>query len=575
MSLFASLEIGKKSLSTAQAGQSTTGHNVSNVNTKGYSRQQVQQTAARPSASGTGLGVEMTGVRRIHDEFTKIKIVDEASQVGTWKTKADVLTRAEIIYADLEGHGLKGALNEFWGAWGTLANEPERQAHRTTLVSKGEQLANRFRTVDNQLSELRKDLSARMEIQMLEVNDMAQKIAKLNKQIQQVEAKGHNANDMRDERDTMVQEISERIEIKWFENKKGEFEIQVGNGHFLVHGREANPLITINAKGEIGHFGIGIRAGNGKEYDVGLHTKSGSLKELMDSRDILLKNYQEGINSMVKELAFNVNKLHASGTGIHSARNRETSAYGVNGEAREKPLPFLKDGEFEIQMIDEDEEISKVITVTVDAGVDTLDSIVEKINLAADAYETDPNTGERVMKKMPEFKATINEDGSVSLVSGLRKQFIYGKDETNIMPLLGFNNFFHVVNGAIDMRVNPELAEDEMKISAGKDLIPGDNSIAIEIASLQFQPVLNDGTVTLDEFYNSQIADVGLRLQRAQRGEKNHRQTLDQYEVLRDSVSSVNIDEEMANMVKYQRAYEASAKFMSSIDEMTQTVINM
>lgn len=443
------------------------------------------------------------------------------------------------------------------------------------MIAKAEQLANRFRTVDNQLTELRKDLSARMEIQMLEVNDMAKKIADLNKQIMQMEAKGYNANDMRDRRDIMVQEISERIEVKWFENKKGEFEIQCGNGHFLVHGRETNALIPVRVKGEPGHFGIGIRTENGKEYDVGIHTKKGSLKEFMDTRDILLKNYQEGINSMVKELAFNVNKLHASGTGIHAARSRETSAYGVNGEAREKPLPFLTDGTFEIKMVDEDEDVSKVIEVELDAGTDTLDDIVKKINLAADAYETDPATGEMVMKKLPELKAVINEDGSVSLVSGLGKKFIYGEDNTNILPLLGFNNFFHVVDGAIDMRVNPELLEDEMKIAAGNDLIPGDNSIAIEVAALQFTPVLNQGTVTLDEFYNSQVADVGLRLQRAQRGEKNHRDTLEQYEVLRDSISSVNVDEEMANMVKYQRAYEASAKFMSSIDEMTQTVINM
>ena len=117
--------------------------------------------------------------------------------------------------------------------------------------------------------------------------------------------------------------------------------------------------------------------------------------------------------------------------------------------------------------------------------------------------------------------------------------------------------------------------EDEMKIVAGSDLIPGDNNIALQIADLQLKPTMKEETISFDEFYNSQSTDIGLRVQDAQRGVKAHTQMRDQYEALRDSVSSVNLDEEMTKMVKYQRAYESSAKFMGTVDQMTQTLVNM
>ena len=157
----------------------------------------------------------------------------------------------------------------------------------------------------------------------------------------------------------------------------------------------------------------------------------------------------------------------------------------------------------------------------------------------------------------------------------MAKQFIFGEDETNVMSVLGFNSFFHFEKGAADIVVASDIIDDEMKIAAGSDLIPGDNKIAMEIANLQLKATMNDETMSFDEFYNNQITDIGLKVQDAQRGHNAHSQMLQQYEALRDSVSSVNLDEEMTKMVKYQRAYESSAKFLGTINQMTQTLVNM
>ncbi|MGK0289177.1 MAG: flagellar hook-associated protein 1 FlgK [bacterium] len=577
MSIFTSFEIGKKALSASQAGQTSTGHNIANVDTKGFSRHEVSQSASRPMASGAGTGVEIDEIRRIHDNFTIKKIIEEQNNVGSFSTKTDILKRAEIIYTDLEGNGLRAALDEFWSAWAGIANQPESEALRTALLSDAQKLANNFRVVDRRISELRKDLNSRMEVQVLEVNDLAKKLAKLNTQVQTIEFQGGNANDFRDQRDLLLQEVSEKINIQWFEDDRSLLQVSLGNGQLLVDGRNANMLLSLrNTDGaELGMSDVAIRAKSGTVYKISDNLKGGVIHEYQSQRDGNLKKYQNDLNLMVRELAFQVNTIHATGTGIESARFRETSAYGLDANARNNPLPFLESGSFEIQLVNQDDnEISDIISIDLEAGTDTLDSVVEKINLASDAYEYD-DEGNKTLKKNHTLKAKINEDGSVSLVGGLGKKFIFGEDQTNVLALMGFNAFFHVVDGAKDLRVNQELIENEMAISAGKGLLPGDNRVALDIASLQFKPIMRDETATFDEFYNAQVADVGLRVQRAQKSEANHQQILDQFITLRDSVSSVNLDEEMANMVKYQRAYESSARFMSTINEMTNTLVNM
>jgi len=574
MSLYGSFEIGKKALHASQMGQSTTGHNIANVGTDGFSRQEVTQAASKPMSDGKGTGVDVTGVRRVQDQFTKEKVVNEQTFVGTWQTREKTLTEAEIIYTDLEGSRLRGALNEFWGAWSSVANEPESATLRKYLLVKAQELTKDVRSFDDRLTDFNATLNARVTAEIQEVNQITREIAILNKQVEQLEKRGLQANDARDRRESLLQQLAEKIEIRWFESERGTMEVQIPNGEHLVHGRKnfaLNPMKTVTGAGDIR---IGLTTSSSMDTDITDIIKEGSLKELVNQRDGNIKTYQIGLNEMVREIAFRVNQLHTGGTGISGIKTSEISAYSLTSEAINKPLPFLKSGNFEFKLLDDNHEIEEVISVNLEAGVDTLESVVRKINQAGDAYETTPE-GKEVLKEVAKFKAVINRDGTITISSGMGRPFIYGKDDTNILTVLGLNCFFHMSKGASDIQVNSELVDNEMKIVAGSDLIPGDNRIALEIAELQFKPVMADGTVSFDEFYNSQITDIGLKVQDAQKGLNSHGQMLEQYEAIRDAVSSVNLDEEMTKMVKYQRAYESSAKFMSTIDQMTQTLVNM
>lgn len=576
MSLLGSLEIGKKSLNAAQLGQHTTGHNIANVDTEGYSRQSVTQASAKPLSDGRGQGVDVLNIRRMQDGFTKEKVVQEQTMVGSLATREQILTDAEILFTDLDGNRLRGSLDEFWSAWGQVANQPESVALRKALVVKSENLTQRFNVFQNRLNEFRDTINSKIVGEVTEVNQLSREIAETNKQIGQIENRGMQANDARDRRDVLLQKLSEKVDVQYFENERGNMEVQLANGMNLVHDRNAYEVVPKMDASKKGDIFLSLRNPPGIAQDITDVLQEGSLKEMIRQRDTNIKEYRENLDLMARELAFQVNAIHSQGTGINATKTREISAYALNQEARTQPLPFLKDGHFGFQVRDESGATTSVIDVQVEAGMDTVETIVEKINVAANNYEVvNAETGETKMKENTEFKAVLNEDGSVSLESGMGKTFMYNGDDTNTFAVLGLNTFFQTLDGASDIRVNQELAADEMKIATGYDNVPSDNRIALGIAELQRKNALNDGTTTFDEFYNSQITDIGIKVQDAQRTHSNHTEMLGQFEAIRDSVSAVNVDEEMANMVKYQRAYESSAKFLSTVDEMTQTVINM
>ena len=577
MSLYGSFEIGKKALAASQMGQATTGHNIANADTEGFARQELSQAAAKPGSDGKGTGVDITGIRRKQDGFTKQKVVDEQTLVGSWETRDKILTEAEVIYTDLEGTRLAGAMNEFWSSWNSVATEPESVTLRKTLVTKAEELAQDFRAFDKRLTEFNDSLNGRIVAELHEINQITGEISMMNKQVEQLEKRGLPANDARDRRELLLQQLSQKVEVRWFESKRGTMEVQIANGQHLVHGRdnyELTPLKSVEAKGDIR---LALNSSAGVQADVTDTIKNGGLKELINQRDGNIKQYKEDLNLMVNELAFRVNSIHGNGTGINGAKYTETGAYILDKEERQNPLPFLKSGAFEIKLINEHKEIEEVYTINLQAGVDTIETVIDKINREAGAYETvgEGDQKKEVLKEITPFKAELTPDGIVKLSAGMGKQFIYGEDNTDLKPILGLNCFFHLTNGARDIQVNQEFVEDEMKIVAGTDLIPGDNRVALAIAELQYASTMNDETTSFNEFYNAQITDIGLKVVNAQKGLRSHSQMLEQYEALRDSVSSVNLDEEMTKMVKYQRAYESSAKFLSTVDQMTQTVINM
>lgn len=560
-SLFTQLDMGKRTLMAQQSGMSTVGHNIANIDNENFSRQRVDLDPQHPFRSRFGAGVDIHQVERITDRFLTKRLIAEQSRGGNAEIRENGLRRLEALFAEVEGFGLRNALNEFWAAWGRLATQPEAEIFRQDLIASGQRLATRINGLDRDFRQMRKELNGRIAERVERANQLAGQIAGLNKRIQQTDRGRGEANDLRDEREGALKELSKLIQIDWFESEDKMVKVSIGNGFPLVTGRRANSVEASFDNEEIGFFSLRGIDPKGISRDLTPHIQAGELKEFVVLRDKIVVGLIERLDELASELAFRINRLHNSGTGLNATYDRLTSSFALKPDAIAQPLPFLKDGLLSIHLVGQNNAYLETYQVELRAGEDTVQDVVNRIN----ATVANPDL----------LRAAVNSDGSVTIEAQGAFDFVLGEDETDFTAIMGFNNFFENLQGARDFRINRRLVEQPNRISTGRGLLPGENSVALAINQLQFEPTMTGESITFDEFYNGMLAELGLMINRAQEELRNQRLILDQFQKLRNEISSVNMDEEVADMVQFQRGFEAAAKFITSVDEMTRTVIDM
>lgn len=560
-SLFSQLDLGKRALQAQQAGMAVAGHNIANVGNENFSRQRVDLDPQHPQKSRFGTGVDLKAVERITDGFLNRRLIGEQARDGELAMRGDGLRRLENLFNDAEGLGLRAPLNAFWDAWGMLANEPESEIFRQEVIGASRALARRFNGIHAELVALRTDLNGRIALQVERINQLADQLVEQNRLIQQTERGTGETNDLRDEREATLKELSKLVRFDWVEDENHLVTVSIGDGWPLVVGRRANKIEASHDNVELGMFSVRGIDPKGIPRDLTGTIRGGEMRELINLRDKTVVGVMDKVNQLASELAFKVNRVHASGTGINATFDVMRSSFALREDALDKPLPFLRDGIFRVHMIDSENNFLQTFEVQVNAGQDTVRDVVNRINQVVG----DPDI----------FEARLEPDGSVVLASKNPTRFVLGRDDSDFAVVMGFNNFFENLEGAKDFRINERLEKNPNQITTGNDLLPGDNSKALEIHGLQFEPNMEGNSITFDEFYNGLIAEMGLMLNRANAEAKSQKLVVDQFQKLRNEVSSVNMDEEVADMVQFQRGFDAAAKFLTTVDEMTRTVINM
>ena len=560
-SLFSQPDLGKRALMAQQAGMNVAGHNIANINNEDFSRQRVQLEDQHPRKSMFGQGVNIGSVERVTDRFTTQRVIAEQARLGGLSVREQTLAKLEQIFNEMETGGLRATLNEFWDAWGHLANQPESEIHRSELITKTRSLTRKLNEMGGQLRGLRTEVNGRMSLQIEQINQLAEQLAVQNTNVQRTDRGRGEASDLRDEREATLKRISRLIEIDWFEDDDKLIQVTAGNGWPLVAGRRAGRLEASLKNNELGMFSLHGIDPQGISKDLTGEIREGEMAEMFRLRDETILGFVKRLDEFTTEMAYKINRLHSSGTGINSSTDSLRSSFSLKPDAQVKPLPFLRDGIFRIHLVTEDNEILETYEVELEAGRDTIRDIVDRINATV---------GESGL-----FGATLNSDGSVTLASNGVYNFIIGDDETEFSVLMGFNNFLETLRGATDITINEGLVRKSNTISTGKDLVPGDNTVALAIHDLQFKPTMQGDSITFDEFYNGMLAELGLIVQRSQTDKRNQQVIVDQFQKLRNEISSVNMDEEVADMVQFQRGFDAAAKFITTIDEMTRTIIDM
>ena len=314
--LFHGLEIGKQALLTHQLSMMTIGHNMANVNTPGYSRQRVQVTTAMPIELATynlGSGITAEGIEQIRDLFLTSQYRRENKSLGEWTYKEKTLSQIETFFSEPSSEGLGSALDAFWDSWSSLAaGDADSSTPRNQIITNANTLITAFHSLDRQLSELITSTDADIVSRMDQLNLLARQVGNLNRLIVSEELGGQSANDLRDQRDYLIDEMSQLVEVSTREKANGAATVYV-SGLAIVENADAFELgtRTISEDNTIKHQVVW------KNSNTTITLYGGELRGLLDIRDRVAPGYRERLDDMAATLINQVNALHQQGIDLY------------------------------------------------------------------------------------------------------------------------------------------------------------------------------------------------------------------------------------------------------------------
>ncbi len=490
-STFGSFEIGRRAIHVQQKGVQVTGQNIANANTEGYSRQVVHMKALVPPAvpgvvTPPGYGVEVADIDRVKSEFYRGQIMKAVTAQHYWERLGQTVDGIEAIFQEPGENSINVYLNEFFDAWQELSVNPESYAVRISLREQAVSLTSLVRDIYERLDEYKFDVEKEMETAVNQINSLAAEIAGLNEKISYLQALGQKSNEMLDDRDLRLQELSGFVNIRVIQRANGSLEVLAG-GRLLLHDDRSFPLamktLEVDENGnEVGDDESGRQvAVIVNSLGAELTVEGGALAGMLESYNEVFPRYQGSLNELVSALVKEVNALHRRG-------------YGLDGKG---------------PVFDENE------------------NLVEGLN---NFFE--PITGEDLIK-----------------------------------------------NAARYFKVAEEILEDPGRIAAAVDeegdppaISPGDGSNALAIARLREALVLggeDEGhTTTFHDFYRAMIADLGVEGRETGRMLQSITSVAARLREHEEAISGVSLDDEMINLVQYQHAYTAAARFLNVFDEM-------
>lgn len=317
---FLGLNIAFRSLMAHQQAMEVVSHNVANVNTPGFSRQEpvfcaegpytVPEATRSTQAGQVGMGVQVTQIRRLNQNFVSRSIWMENQALGHWEVMRESLQHIEAIMPEPSDGGLSNTLDAFWGAWRDLSADPESMALRAAVSEQGARLADVIRTYSEQIAAYRQELNTQIQTYVQDINDIVKEIAQLNDQIVAVRAVGDQPNDLLDQRDQLVDRLSELCHITYTEEEGGTATILMG-GHFLVMRGEAAVLEAVPSVGDPTLLDV-----EWVDRSVAVAPGGGRLGGILEARDEAISGVLTSLDEIAAALVSEVNAVHRMGYGL-------------------------------------------------------------------------------------------------------------------------------------------------------------------------------------------------------------------------------------------------------------------
>ncbi len=650
-STFMGIEIGKRGVIAHQVSLNTTGHNLSNLNTEGYSRQRVVMSTAdpiykadltreqRPGQMGTG--VKVASIKRIRDEFVDDRIVTQKASVGYYKIREAYLVQIEHVYNEPAAKNmpsLSTSYDEYVSAWNAVAKNPTDNGARQTLVGAAKSFSARLNAHYKKILEIQQNADKRIRTNVAEINNLTEQIVKLNTEIKKTKAMRDNPNDLMDKRDLLVEKLATLTNISIQRGGEDDFIVYIGSQH-LIQGDKREKLVVIDDPENEGQAKIVWQKDNREVV-----FKDGEMKGLLVIRDIEAAKKLRQLNSLAINLTETVNDIHRDGFGLNRSTNNNFFRHiALTRDARGN-YDRDNDGVFDstvlfrisgLQKLKLNQQVGTEGVINLGrshvngeniliryTATDTVKDIIERINKSNAGVSAYLNHRNQLT-----FKATMSqdrqymdhvirhiEDSGNFLVNyaGMLKQSgqagAFDWETVNaVTRIQGGERYYsiaykkHAANWfSVSKAINRGI--DNIAVRQGTDTdgdgyvdrpnTTGDARNAHLIVSvhdtqadrsgsdsqtkLDHNPVfVEKSNLSFRSFMQFMVRDIGIISQDAKIGVSKETAILKSLEQTRKSISGVNIDEELANMIKFQHGYSASARIITAMDRMLETIIGL
>jgi flagellar hook-associated protein 1 FlgK len=616
--------MGKRSLNAHNQALNTIGHNLSNASTEGYSRQRVQLGAADPlyapdlsreeTPGQIGQGVSVTSIERVKDDLLEGRIDAESGLEGYWNTRDKFILQLEQIHNEPSDSSVRTRMDKFWDAWQELSLRPSDTAAREAVLSRGEGLAESMRDRYRRLSDFRSAVDGDIRGTVSQVNDLAREIAGVNLEIQKSKAIGDNPNDLMDRRDLLVEKLGHLVPVSVDQRDKDEFMVHV-DGLILVQGKAARSFDMGSADQD------GFASPVWKDTGLPASFKGGTLGALVELRDGDARKELQSLDTMALSFADLVNETHRAGYGANGKTgldffkewpfiNNVEGNYDRNGDGKYDSTYLYRMTGANPLVAQEQIGLAGTIKLSTKGGAG--EGAVAEI--AYNPTDTVADLVSRINHAGAEVTARLTREGRLELratpaADSRDPDFVVRHVEDSGQFLVGYSGLLRApgAGGAYDwakagaaaslrpegvdyataplahpagwLEVAGEIKSDVGSIAAGfgengRPAAAGDGTAALAIAALRTQSVMVGSLRSFDDHFAEAVARVGLSGEQAKIGSDTHDRIGKELRDLRQSMSGVNMDEELANMIKFQHGYEAAAKFVTKMDSMLDTIIN-
>ena len=618
-STFSGIELGKRSIMANTDAITTAGHNISNANTEGYSRQRVQikefdplykpdlERLERPGLIGQG--VDVKSIERIRDELLDKRIIAQANQESYWDTRSKYYTMIEQIYNEPDDISVRTNMDKFWESWQELSINPESKAARQAVVTRADTLTESIKQRWESLQGVGDLINGDIYSTVKQVNSYTKQIAAINSEIVRTRAMGDNPNDLLDRRDLLVDKLSKLINVTTDQRDNDEFMVHV-DGKILVQGSISRE-IGFKLRNDNSGYEKLIWADTGNDAVF----SGGTLGALVELLDVDIRNEIQSLNTMTMNFADLVNDVHRNAVGAnkvtglnfftqHPFVENTNGNFDRNGDGElDTSFVFRISGTNELEL-QQQVGIEGVMTFNGTDGnvqvpyfhTDTVETHIARINNSTSEVKAYLDKNNHLVLKSTTAQSTENPDfvirhiedsgyflaGYSGVLAARGEEGAYDFNQADaVNALVGGAQFAvaPVFNPSAYIEVNQVIRNDVMSVAAGymdaAGRAPtGDGRAAVEIAAIRNSSVMVGGMKTFDDYFADSVTNVGLKGEQAETNLLSQNAIMDDLRNLRDSISGVNIDEELAEIMKFQHGYNAAAKFITVWDSLVDTIIN-